>query len=235
MARGQLINIPIDGFRVWNILVGKEILDRIVPQFRIQERQWQQSLDLGGERKLATAVIEIKRFLTQAIPCEKQALGSLVPDCNRKHPVQQTQTFRPHSFIKCQQDFGVGSCAKNMAFATQVFPQFLKVVNLAVKYNHIPAGGRYHRLVSGLRQINDAETAMNQPDFIISPDGPGIWPPVSDAFAHTLEPVCMGGSVGCSGRSQKSGQTTHSQPALLADTGAPTGPFSRLENKASYS
>src|SRR5690554_843101 len=235
MARGQLINIPIDGFRVWNILVGKEILDRIVPQFRVQEGQGQQGFDLGGEGEMATVVIEVKRLFTQAIPCKKQAAGSLVPDSDRKHPVQQTQTFRPHSFIKCQQDFGVGSCVKNMDFATQVLPQFLKVVNFAVKYNHIPARGRHHRLVSCLRQINDAEPAVNKPDFIISPDSPGIWTAVPDAFAHTLEPVCMGIPGGCSGRSKKTGQTTHSQPALLTDTGSPTGPLSRLENKVSYS
>src|SRR5690554_4882305 len=235
MARVQFVDTAVDGFRVWNILVGKEILDRIVPQFRVQEGQGQQGFDLGGEGEMASVVIEVKRLFTQAIPCKKQAAGSLVPDSDRKHPVQQPQTFRPHSFIKCQQDFGVGSCAKNMAFATQVFPQFLEVVNLAVKYNHIPAGGRHHGLVSCLRQINDAEPAVNKPDFIISPDSPGIWPAVPDAFAHARKPVFMGSSVGCRRRSQKSGQTTHSQPALLTDTGSPTGPFSRLENKVSYS
>src|SRR5690554_7475389 len=78
MAWGQLINIPIDGFRVWNILVGKEILDRIVPQFRVQEGQGQQGFDLGGEGEMASVVIEVKRLFTQAIPCKKQAAGSLV-------------------------------------------------------------------------------------------------------------------------------------------------------------
>lgn len=61
-------------------------------------------------------------------------------------PKSQTQTFREdvdairaEFVVKMNNRFGVGICIKFVSALFQIFPQFLKIINLAVKNNRFCA------------------------------------------------------------------------------------------------
>jgi hypothetical protein len=86
----------------------------------------------------------------------------------------------PKLLVEVQQDFGVGPGTEaEIALEPEITPEFIEIVDLAVVGDPYTAVFVGHGLVTGRREIDDAEPPMNKA-----------------ARAHPLQPVVVGSAVG---------------------------------------
>src|SRR6266850_5020065 len=74
-----------------------------------------------------------ERFLTNPVPRKKEFLGSLIPDCKRKHSAQMLRAVGAITIIGVDDRFGIAVGVEGMAEFLQLLPQLQIVVDLAIE------------------------------------------------------------------------------------------------------
>jgi hypothetical protein len=83
-----------------------------------------------------------KRLDSEAVSAENQLTFSLVIYAKRPHTVEHIEAFNAPLFVCVNNDFGIGFAFEQVPFLLKFFPDFLKIVYLAViDYPDIPAKG----------------------------------------------------------------------------------------------
>ena len=118
----------------------------------------EQCLDLGAKDKAVGDLRVKQRLYADAVPCQKQSAGTVLPDGKGKNAVALFHTAGAPVHIGLQKHFRVAVCLKYCALLFQLCPQFGGVVQLAIVDNGIgfPAGSDFHRLPA-LFHVNDRQ------------------------------------------------------------------------------
>ena len=118
----------------------------------------EQCLDLGAKDKAVGDLRVKQRFYADAVPCQKQSAGTVLPDGKGKNAVALFHTAGAPVHIGLQKHFRVAVCLKYCALLFQLCPQFGGVVQLAIVDNGIgfSAGSDFHRLPA-LFHVNDRQ------------------------------------------------------------------------------
>src|SRR5581483_11948157 len=82
----------------------------------------------------------------------------------------------------------VGVAAEALAFRLELVAQLPEVVDLAVEHDDVAAVGRMHRLVAGLREVDDGEPAEPQARLAFAPRRVLVRTPVLQAGDGVVEP-----------------------------------------------
>ena len=146
----------------------------------LQERQ--QRLHLRREVEAILLLRVVERLDAEAIAGAEQGLRFLVPEREGEHAAEVLHAIGAPFAVGAQDDFGVGLGAELLA-ADDV-AQLKIVVDFAVEGEPI-AGFIGHRLVAG-REIDDAQTAMGEPDMFarMDPEALAVWPTMLDDRVH---------------------------------------------------
>ncbi len=129
----------------------------------------------------------VEWFDAQPVARSEQLAFLAVPDNKREHAVQALDRVRPFQHKQAQNDFGIGIGEELHALAGQLLAQLDVVVNLAVIDNPVAPGFFPHGLVTGLRQVNDAQAQVGNAQVFICVESAIIRPAVSDAVRHAVQ------------------------------------------------
>src|SRR5688572_19081382 len=118
-----------------------------------------QRLHLRGESKQPVWNIDVMEGLfAKAVAGDEHFSGPRITDRQREHAVEMLDTRFAPLLISREDYFRIAGGLETVAFAGELGPEFLVVVNLAVEDDPEPAVMARHRLVSAWGQIKDRET-----------------------------------------------------------------------------
>src|SRR3989440_12889282 len=106
----------------------------------------------------------VERLDPQPVAREQQLTGVLVEPGQPPHAVEALEGLLAPDLECVQDDLGVAARTKLDSASLQFAAQLQVVVDLAVVDQHLAAGWRRHRLLSGLRQILNGETHAPEPE-----------------------------------------------------------------------
>ena len=131
---GQFEDATKHGLRIRHPEEREKLVQRLGIELSPDARHFQQRLDLGGERHLASAIPIIKRFHTKVIPRKEQDRnsGTCVADRKREHSIQALDALRTFLLVKMQHHFSVGIREEAVTLGQQFTTQFSEVIYFAV-------------------------------------------------------------------------------------------------------
>src|SRR5215475_8701941 len=137
---------------------------RIVVGFHLDAGKREQPFDLRSEDEMAFGRGVIERLDPQPVARAEEATSPPVPDRKSIHPLQSLQAIFAPMQISLQQRFRIRVGFEAVTARFQLRPQFPEVVDLAVENYPGRAVGRGHWLKSAIRQIENRQATMSEPD-----------------------------------------------------------------------
>src|SRR5262249_13877702 len=145
------------------------------------------------------------------------------------HSIEPLDDVRTPGAVPLDDDLGVRAGAKRVTEASELSPQLVMVVDLAVEDDGHAAVGRVHRLIRSGRQIQDRETRVPEHRTSRTVDGTRIGPTVRDRGERRIGVDRIPGA-----NEHGSEDATHDYPS--ARTSAPrTTRFDRKRRRAESS
>ena len=102
-------------------------------------------------------------------------------------PTKRVTAFStPHSLMAASITSVSRGAAEAVAARLQFAPQLAEIVDLAVVGDDVAAVGRMHRLRAGLRQVDDRQPAMAEPDagFRVAPAVGAVGAAMGEGVGH---------------------------------------------------
>ena len=130
----------------------------------------QQCFHLRRDADRPAIVRIVERFNAERIAGEKERAFPCVPDRERIHPAKIVDHLRAFLGVKMEQYFGVAVRGELATSCLERRTQRWIVVDLAIEGDAEIAIAAPHRLEAGVREIDNRQAAMGQPDATIFRD-----------------------------------------------------------------
>ena len=153
----------------------------------------------------------VERLFAEPVTRENQPPFGSIPQREREHPGKPIErAAHAPRFDRRQRHLGVRMAApgRGAPLRFEIGADGREVVNLAVVGNHITAGGGFHRLPPGGRDVDDREPPMHESDAArVEPAVTGVGTAVDDRRGHRgkRRPVGFVEPAGC----QNARKATH--------------------------
>src|SRR5882724_5226800 len=186
MSRSKFVNLIECSQRIRDVSEVEKIEQSIsveIGQIRINR---QHRFDLRPKQKTAFADRIMKGLFAETVPCDQQALLTLVPDREGEHSAQAVHTIGSIFFVKVNDDLGVSIGVKAMAAGLEARSQFGKVVDLSIKNDPDRAIFIVDWLLAG-RKIDDAQPTHAQAGAAMDIDPFVIRSTMHDRLAHAVD------------------------------------------------
>src|SRR3989304_3121271 len=141
MGRKQLEYSMINRIWRWKVVMPHEERQRATVNFAAPSRMRLERFQFGSEQECITHPSVIQRLLAEAITRKMQYVFLLVPQTERKHPIESRKRIFHSPHIECgKHHLGIGMSfpSRRSVLFFQFFPQFTVIIYLAIKSNNIP-------------------------------------------------------------------------------------------------
>ena len=153
----------------------------------------QDRFDLRGKQDRIAVAIQVERLLSETIAGADQHLVAGVPDQKRPHAVETANAaFAPFK-IRVQEDFRVAGRAELVAAALELFAKLDVVVDLTIEHHGDSAIGARHRLMSGLREVENREALEAEADRSVVEHAIAVRAAMPDRVHHPNDSFGIGG------------------------------------------
>src|SRR5690606_21362064 len=137
----------------------------------------------------------VKRLFSDPVARKVQDLVMFVPQTEGEHSLDRPQcALEAIAVDQGQQDLGIGVPTKPIAGLDTLLAQLLKIIDLAVVNDYVPAAGRHHRLMTGQREIDDGQPSVSKidPYFGIAPNSAVIRAAMDQRIGQSLDLLSIG-------------------------------------------
>ena len=151
----------------------------------------EQRLDFGSKRDAAVMNTVVEGLDPDAVANEPKLPGWFVPQGEGKHSTETSQAVDAPFFERMKDHFGVGVIRfpAMPAGLTELGAEVVVVVDLAVVRDRERTVLIRHRLPCAVRQIDDGQSAVTEPDVLIGcdPRGRAIGAAMRHGVAHARD------------------------------------------------
>ena len=183
MRRRQLPHRSIDRLRRRHVLQRKICIQRFGAPVAGHGRILENRLHLGAKAHAQRRDGVIQGLDADPIPHEQQAALRLVPQRIREHAAEPIDGAVAPLFVRVHDHFCVRMRAEPVSVRDQLCTQLGEVVNLAVEHDADRPVLVRQRLIAG-RQIDDAQTAVPEPDAGADVEAVRIGTAMRDDVSH---------------------------------------------------
>jgi hypothetical protein len=156
---------PVDRARSRHVEIAEEVAERLDIDRAIKVRVRDQRLELRSEDDAPARLTHEERFDAHAVANQRERPRRGVPHGNGEHPDEPRHGVgNPPSLERGEDHLGVAVSSKAPAIAQELGAQRTVIEDLAVENQGETAGGRAHRLMALLRQVDDGEAAEAEGD-----------------------------------------------------------------------
>ncbi len=183
----KLPDVCEDGSGCRNVVQGEIKIQSFHVDFSGHIGVTQNGLDLRCEKEPLPIPEIVKGFNPEAVPGQPQPFSRPVIEPEGKHAIEISEAGKPFLFVEVEKDFAVRVASQPVAFGLYQRCQTFKIVDFSVK--HQPQGAVFvaHGLMSGRREINDAEPAVSQTDRGRDQDPFVIGASIGDCLTHFFQ------------------------------------------------
>ena len=158
-----------------------------------------EELRFRSEQDAALGFLDVERLDPHAVAGQVQRVRLAVIGGEREHPVQSREEIGSEAGEPLEDDLGVRASAP--AADSDLGPQFLEVVDLAVVAEDESTVGRDHRLISRGAQVDDRKPPVEERDPFLLPGSESVGAAVCEDRA-----ACRSQRLG---PSERSGDSAH--------------------------
>ena len=198
-ARLQLVDVFEKRLICHRILEGQVRQHGVFVHFLHKGRMRQKALDFRAKEKRAVIrrLAIIQRLDAEHIPRQKEAVRFRVPDGEGKHPTHAVEDALAPFGVAVHQNLAVSVTLEMIAFLLELGTDLLVIIDLTVKHQRVTAAFIVQRLIAGVRQVDDRQTAKAQHSTLGHMVAAAVRSAMTDRVHHLLDqrfvvvcPVC---------------------------------------------
>ena len=198
-ARLQLVDVFEKRLVRHRILEGQVRQHGVFVHFLYKGRMRQKALDFRAEEERAVIrrLAIIQRLDAEHIPRQEEGLLLFIPDGESKHPTHAVQNALAPFGVAVHQNLAVGVTLEMITLLLELGANVLVIIDLTVKHQRVAAAFIVQRLIAGVGQVDDRQTAKTQHRALSHMVAAAVRPAMTDRVHHLLDrrfvvvcPVC---------------------------------------------
>ena len=171
---------------------------------RVDVAAGEQRRQRGREAQAPLVFRQVERLDPEAVARQREPPAVALEDREGEHAVETVDAVAPPGVKALEHHFRVAIGEEAVVEGFQLAPQFTVVVDAAVEDDGEPQARVGHRLLGGLREIDDAQPAMGQRDAALLEGARCVGAAGLEDFAHPGDGADVGGGRVEAGFTRKS-------------------------------